>query len=475
MKTITRRDALLTAGAMTIAPPAARARAVDEDTAILREALTALHPGLRRYLSRDALDPLFDRFDDEIRQANDVGDRFLALSRVTAAIRCGHTHPNPSNQADGVTDALLSGGVILPIEALWTHDGLVCTRDLSDEGMFPPGTVIVSINGVDTATLLERLLPLTRADGGNDAKRRSLLSPQGRSRFETLDLLLPRILRLSGAAEFELDSGVRRTARLLHPSERAAARRLAPSGLPWTFEANDDGIAVLTMPTWAVYDSGEGWENWLQDRLAHLKEARGLVVDLRGNEGGLDCGAPILARLTDRAVEPWAPQTRLRYRRVPETLKPYLETYDRSLYDWQDRVTGPDAEGWYTRSLETEVASTTTGPRFGGPVAVLCDAANSSATFNFALAFRTLGLGPIIGQTTGGNLRGINGGAYFFLRLPGCGLEVDVPLIAGFAPEGTPDRGLEPDIAVPIRRDDLVAGRDATMDVARRAILEARS
>ena len=67
---------------------------------------------------------------------------------------------------------------------------------------------------------------------------------------------------------------------------------------------------------------------------------------------------------------------------------------------------------------------------------------------------------------TGGNQRGINGGAFFFVRLPASGIEFDLPLIGYFPPGLPPDAGLYPDVLVPRRPADIAAGRDAQMDAA---------
>ncbi len=61
---------------------------------------------------------------------------------------------------------------------------------------------------------------------------------------------------------------------------------------------------------------------------------------------------------------------------------------------------------------------------------------------------------------TGGNQRGINGGGFFFVRLPISGLEADLPLV-GFFPDGPrPDRGLHPDVRIDPTADDIAAGYD---------------
>jgi hypothetical protein len=103
---------------------------------------------------------------------------------------------------------------------------------------------------------------------------------------------------------------------------------------------------------------------------------------------------------------------------------------------------------------------------------VLCDASNSSATFGFDQTCKDNGLATLIGQTTGGNRRGINGGAFFFLQLPASGMEVDLPLIASFPATPQPDTAIEPDIAVGTMAKDIAMGRDPQMQAATRHLLE---
>jgi C-terminal processing protease CtpA/Prc len=107
-------------------------------------------------------------------------------------------------------------------------------------------------------------------------------------------------------------------------------------------------------------------------------------------------------------------------------------------------------------------------------VFVLIGAVNSSATFDFARAVRRAGVGTLVGQTTGGNLRGINGGAFFFLRLPNSRIEMDLPLVGQFPPTPQPDGGVAPDIAVPRTVEDVQRGVDAELAAALAAIAARR-
>jgi C-terminal processing protease CtpA/Prc len=113
-------------------------------------------------------------------------------------------------------------------------------------------------------------------------------------------------------------------------------------------------------------------------------------------------------------------------------------------------------------------------PRYTGPVFVLTSAVNSSATFEFASAMRRAGVGKLIGEPTGGNQRGINGGAFFFLNLPNSRLEIDLPLIGQFPGEPQPDAGLEPDLAVPVTAAGISAGRDEALAAVQAVLAKER-
>jgi hypothetical protein len=223
---------------------------------------------------------------------------------------------------------------------------------------------------------------------------------------------------------------------------------------------------VLTMDSWALYNSRWDWRAWLDERLASLPASGGLIIDIRNNEGGLDCGDAILARLADRDLSFTDYERRVRFRRTPEALNPYLETWDDSF-----RTLGENAEdmgGGFYRLPPQEGAGriAARGPRIAARVAVLTSAVNSSATFAFAQKCRETGLARLFGGTTGGNRRGINGGSFFFVRLPESGIEFDLPLVGTFPVVPQPDAGIAPDVPVALTAADLAAGRDPVMAAA---------
>jgi hypothetical protein len=452
------------------------------DVAILRQAWETMHPGVYRYSTPQEVSARLDSLARAWSTPGAFRDRFLALTRVTASIKCGHTYPSPYNSSDATVARLYPDRSLVPFLFRWMDGRMVVTRDDSGAGLFARGAVISAIDGVSATDLLARLVPLARADGSNRAKRVSLMEARGDDRYETFDIHLPLVLPLKDVAAFTFADGRVVRAPLLTLADRragfSASVEVGRDANPWTLDKGQDGIHRLTMPGWALYDSQFDWRAWLGGVMDALTDdgARGLIVDLRGNEGGLDCGHVIISRLIDRDLPLSRDQRWTRYRKAPEALRPYLSTWDRRFLDWgDDAVASEQRPGFYrlNRAGDSGEAGLVrpAGRRFKGRVAVICDAANSSATFGFAQAVQENGLATLIGQTTGGNRRGINGGAFFFLKLPTSRLEVDLPLIASFPATPQPDAAVEPDIAVSETPTDIATSRDPQMLAATELLL----
>ncbi|WP_109487309.1 S41 family peptidase [Occallatibacter savannae] len=469
-----------------------RAADLQADVKVLQEAYTELHPGLYRYNSPAQIDAAFAELRKKLNHDQPLREAYLAFSVFAAKIRCGHTYGNFYNQPKQVVDELFSGRDRVPFYFEWNGSEMVVTRDFTGEGLLPAGTRVLKVNGTPTAAILKRLITVARADGSNDAKRVALLGVQGDDRWETFDVFYPLFFSVKeGMYVLEVRKpGESRTSTVragaLTPEERLqpikAREEALKGGSTEVFEWKylDGGAAYLRMPSWALYDSKWDWNRWLGDHLDELaaRHAPALIIDVRGNEGGLDVGNAILSRLINSDLKLSATRRLVRYRKVPEDLLPYLDTWDRSFRDWGESAVEMD-EPWptapavhyfrlkkYDDDADGDVVKPE-GTHFGGRVYVLVDASNSSATFQFAQTVQQNRLGPLVGTPTGGNQRGINGGAFFFLRLPHSNIEMDLPLIGSFPSSAKPDAGLTPDVLVHTTAQDIAVHRDAGLDVVK--------
>jgi len=459
------------------------------DAALLQRAYEALHPGLYRYNTPVQMSGHFETLRRELADIPNgspwLNETYLAFSRLAGKIRCGHTYANFYNQSKPVQQALFEPSACLPLEFRWVGTQMIVTRDLSVERHLTPGTEILAIDRVAAPALLKRLLPYARADGSNDAKRVALLEVQGLEGYETFDVFAGLLNPLADHVQLDIrrpqDGASRqvRVATLTH-AQRAAMRhvRAEDTTSGWRFERESKALATLTMPSWALYNGKWDWKAFLAQTFQSLSDqpAGALVIDLRGNEGGLDVGNEILPYLTREEIAIPQPPRLVRYRDVPDELNRYLDTWDDSFRHWGDDAQRLDERYFELRSDDGHGADLQIAPReptYTGQVFVLVGPDNSSATFQFAQIVRASRLGRLVGRTTGGNQRGINGGAFFFLRLPACGLELDVPLIARFTPGHPPDAGLRPDIVTPVSVADIVSGRDAELAAVRSTVSNA--
>jgi Peptidase family S41 len=101
--------------------------------------------------------------------------------------------------------------------------------------------------------------------------------------------------------------------------------------------------------------------------------------------------------------------------------------------------------------------------RFKGNIYLMTSPVNSSAAFEFAWVFKQYKAGTIVGEKTGGTKQGLNGGRFFFLRLPYSRIEVDLPFIYHAHP-GQPDEGVSPDYTITASQEGIYRGEDTQLN-----------
>lgn len=456
-----------------------RAKDLAEDAALLHKSVELLHPGLLRYNTSDQIEAAFDKLKLEFQQDRTLSETFLAFSALTAQIKCGHSYPNFFNQSPAISEQLFHGWR-LPFYFRWIDNRMIVTKSFTADHPIQAGTEILTINSIPVATILSRLMTVARADGNNNAKRIANMEVNGSSELEAFDIYWPLLFpSTSNAANLTL----RRFANLKtqqitvpmmdYPARISAIRQVEKSSEEnrpiWTFRHLNKHVGYLKMPSWALYNSKWDWRQFLDTTIADLaaNKTSDLIIDLRGNEGGDDIGNAIASHFISSPIKNDHEDILVRYRRVPEDLDPYLDAWNPQFRDWGDSAI-PLNDHFYRLQREDENASdqiiSPTSPQFKGKLWVLVDANNSSATFDFAQLVKRYRIGTLVGQSTGGNQRGINGGALFFLRLPHSGIEIDLPLIGRFPHGNLPDAGLAPDIFIKPNIRDINKGRDTELN-----------
>ncbi|HQH40947.1 MAG TPA: S41 family peptidase, partial [Bacteroidales bacterium] len=195
------------------------------------------------------------------------------------------------------------------------------------------------------------------------------------------------------------------------------------------------------------------------------KNIQNLIIDIRGNEGGDDEVNLVLGnKLAKRQIEFPAFRELLRYEDVSDEYRPYLNTWDKSFYNRKGQLIKKE-NGFYTwkRDRGNSIIKQN-NKAFRGNTYLLVDAANSSATFFLTAGLQQNKIATVIGSETGGNRKGTNGGQLFFLRLPHSKIEIDIPLIGYYPLTEQPDKGIKPDIEIPLTISDLLSNKDRVLE-----------
>jgi len=222
----------------------------------------------------------------------------------------------------------------------------------------------------------------------------------------------------------------------VHRYCEASSKCTWPKNEPVQFKMLPGNIAYL-----AVNEFGDDLgAKTMRDNFASISQAKGLIVDVRKNDGGNEKNAvAILSMLTD---------------------KPFQNVSCRTL-DYKPGVrAGGGAPGWSKMSIGEESPDPT--HYYSKPVIVLTGPGTFSAAENFVVVFDVMHRGTLIGETTPGTT-----GDSVIFKLPGGGsariMMADVEYPDGRAFEGV---GVPPQVKVSPTVSDIQQGRDAALERA---------
>jgi hypothetical protein len=451
------------------------------DLEVLGKALKELHPSLTKYQSEESYQNNLKSLRDSWTKEQKKSNAYVQLAQFLASIKCGHTQLNPYNQNDRTQKSLIKRKNKLPFTFVLIEDRAFIDKIMDDLDL-EKGDEIISINQVPWSEILNRLMTVARGDGSNDCNRKSRFSLIGHGKPEFFDIYFPmmfpviedsislKIKRGKGAIaknfNIPLVSVDSRTEELKnkYPSLSTSYEDL------WKWELLDGNIGYLKLETYTTWNFNFDWEQFLIEAMDNFKKnkVKDIIIDIRGNEGGNDEVLEILSKYTHtKPVSTGGYPNVIRYQKVSDDIRPYLRTWADELYNVK-LFTKEYKDGYYIRlgeSSEPKIKPAS-GDALNARFHYLVDATNSSATFNQSKMIKENKLGTLIGETTGGNYRGITGGYMFFLTLPESGFTVDIPLSTILMPEGTPDKGVTPDVEVKYTYEGFMTERDDVLEGA---------
>lgn len=456
---------------------------IEEDVAVLKKTLEYIHPNLYKFRSKELLDQDFQNLKAEMLADPSLPNVFKSVSRFAANIQCSHTFTNLWNQGASVKKAIFYQTDKVPFTFSRIGNRLFIDRDASEEQSLEKGLEIISINGAAAGEIMERLAQYITSDGSNYEKRLQRITLSGQQKYELFDIFFPLEFGSQERFELQLQNGITKecktvTVKALTKTKRTAILQKRYADFEskfadgWVFKLLNENTGYLKVSSFAVYNHDFDWKGFIDRSFQQLKasKANNLIIDIRGNEGGDgSVGEYMLKHVIQKPVHIPASQSTTAYRKIPEELKTYISTWDDNPYNWGWKVKKQKNGGYKMRTLlggrGKKYKPMEDG--FKGKTYLLTDAENSSATHMMASYVKKFEMATIVGQATGGNQLGSNGGYYFFTRLPNSRVEIDIPVfgIQLFPKDKTlVDGGIQPDVLVEKNVSDFINGVDTELE-----------
>ena len=438
---------------------------IEEDIAVLQRTLTHIHPNIYKFRDSTQLYEDFRVLEQSIKSNPNVMHAFGEVSKTVNRIQCSHTFTSPWNQGSTIDKALIYQDDKLPLSFTRIGKRLFVDKHATSNSELKKGLEITKIEGVATDDILTTLADYVSSDGSNYAKKLERLTITGDAKYELFDLFYPIAYGSKDTFELELLDLEKENTITIKVSSMSATKRNRiisnryPSSIdpisPWSFEMLNDDVAKLHLSTFALFNNDFNWKNYIDGTIENINnnEVPILILDIRGNEGGeTEIVKYILERVISEPIHIQGTETSVRYLTIPEDIKKHISTWDDFPYDFSKKYSKIKDGKYYLKSKYGLPAQTINPKKNGykGQVYLITDASNSSATHLMAMYSKRAKNIILVGQETGGNVLGTNGGYMFFLRLPNSKIEIDIPVLGQYTMQDNEPRdgGVLPDIQV---------------------------
>ena len=354
---------------------------------------------------------IHDKYYDLVKHANDETGFLEIANRMLGELGLSHysvfrAEPDgPSTGTVGLETRLLDGKAVITT----IREGYPAAKAGLREGY-----IVEAIDDVPVEKIL------------SNSKKKALSHVNEWRRQSDLDRAIRNRLRGAPGTSVSLTfldeyDSLRRTTLLRkeRPGKTILDKSLPPFFVEFQAKRIADNIGYISFSTF-LSPVDERFEQAIDGML----DMRGIVLDIRGNPGGMhEVGEAIAAKLLQ---------------------KPTLF----SVFKYRDR--------------KEEVVVQPNGRTYAGPVVVLIDGQNASASERFAACLQSIGRGVVIGERSRGAVGPSDGevlpNGTTFQYLTAQSLTPD-----GIVLEG---RGVIPDIVIRPDRDALLHGKDAALDRA---------
>jgi hypothetical protein len=449
---------------------------IQEDFTIFKNILTNSHPSLYEYTTKSQWDSIFVSFEDEINQIKNSDDLFRSINVIADNVRDGHIrilHPTMET-VPSMFPLLLK----IIDKKLYTD-----TEDFD----IPIGSEIISIDGVKSDILINRLLKYVKTDGYNLTKKyRQVESEFGILHYYEFGA------KSSYNVTYITPNNQTKTTEILSQSFRSIGMRFpnrnsyfsiyhkktnrleyfknfVSKKMPYVYFIDSINTATLTVNSFGV--NPREFKSKLIDIFKEIKKEKAeyLIIDIRQNIGGYRINAThLFSFITDqpfkqRISESVITSTLAEQKYLKNTMSNYNEffkTYFAKSVKKGDR--------WVLTTDRSEEMMKPYRKTFKGKVYVIIGGKTFSAGSAFALNVKNDSKMTLVGEETGGGYYFHTGQFPVLYELPNSKIMFNISLLKinhyikdKSLPKGS---GVLPGIEINLTQQDLIKGTDSQLD-----------
>lgn len=449
---------------------------IQEDFTIFKNVLINSHPSLYEYTTKSEWDSTFNSFENKINQIKTSDDLFKSINVIADNVKDGHLrviHP---------TMETVPSMFPLLLKIIETK----LYTDTEDFGI-PIGSEIISVDGIKSDELINRLLKYAQTDGYNLTKKyRQIESEFGilhlyefgaKSSYKVTYITPNNETKTTEILSQSFESiGMRFPNRNSHffnyhnkTNKLEYLKNTLGQKLPYVYFIDSINTAVLTVNSFGV--NPQEFKSKLIEIFKEIKrkKAEKLIVDIRQNIGGFRINAinlfsfitdqPVKQRISENVIT----STLLEQKYIKNTMSDYnefLKTYFKESVKKEDR--------WILTTDRAEEMMKPYKNSYKGKVYVLIGGKTFSAGSAFALNVKNDSKMTLIGEETGGGYHFHTGQFPVLYELPNSKIMFNLSLVKinHYIKDSSVQKGsgILPDIEINLTQQDLINGTDSQLD-----------
>ena len=144
---------------------------LQEDFQLIEAMVLEVHPGTYRYNNQDEISDALAELKTKFGRPISRGEAYLAISKLTAQLKCDHTKAGFNNQNRIINSIIHYQKDKIPFTFCWVDEEMIVLYNASENSLLRRGTKVIAINDTPVVEIRNEMIKYIGADGATDQNR----------------------------------------------------------------------------------------------------------------------------------------------------------------------------------------------------------------------------------------------------------------------------------------------------------------